>query len=56
MHEFTFLFKLEPAGDFGLPEKDTTVTNAVGGVYTGSIHRLTLNTVSHGTVTLPRRK
>jgi hypothetical protein len=52
MREFTFLFKLEPAGDFGLPEQDTTVTRAGGEIYTASIDRLTLNTVSHGT--LPR--
>ena len=50
MHEFTFVFKLEPAGDFGLPEQDTTVTKGGAEICTASIHGLTLNTVSHGTL------
>jgi hypothetical protein len=50
MHEFTFLFKIEPAGDFGLPERDIIVTKARPGIYTASIDRLTFNAVSHGTL------
>jgi hypothetical protein len=56
MDEFTFLFKLEPAGDFGLPEQDTIVTTAVRNIYSAAIHRLTLNTVSHGTLSRYREE
>lgn len=56
MSEFTFLFKIEPAGDFGLPEQDTLVTNTAGNVHSAAIHRLTFNTVSHGTLSRYREE
>ena len=56
MHQFTFLFKLEPAGDFGLPEQGTTVTKAGGDIYTSAIDGLTLTPVSHGTLSRYREE
>jgi hypothetical protein len=49
MHEFTFLFRLEPAGDFGLPEHDTIVAKKGGQAHTAAIDGLTFNIVAHGT-------
>ena len=49
---FEFLFKIEPAGDFGLPDNDTIVVKAVEGMqtYTAAIDRVTGNVVAHSTV------
>lgn len=56
VHRFELLFKIEPAGDFGLPVQDTVVVKAVEGkaIYSATLDRTTGNLVSHGVLPVYR--